>query len=60
MPRDTIVSWETFVLFLLFPPLAVVAIALFPLTLAVLLWLYYRGKLKRKQTAQPEESVAES
>ena len=44
MPRDTIVSWKTFALFLLFPPLAIVAIVFFPLTLIVLFWLYYRGK----------------
>jgi hypothetical protein len=44
MPRDTIVSWKTFALFLLFPPLAILAIIFFPLTLIVLFWLYYRGK----------------
>ena len=44
MPRDTIVSWKTFALFLLFPPLAILAIIFFPLTLIVLVWLYYRGK----------------
>ena len=44
MPRDTVVSWKTFALFVLLPPLAVVAVVLFPLTLLVVLWLYYRGK----------------
>ncbi len=44
MPRDTIVSWKTFALFILFPPLAIVAIIFFPLTLLVFFWLYYRGK----------------
>lgn len=44
VPRDTVVSWRTFALFVLFPPLAVVAVVLFPLTLLVVGWLYYRGK----------------
>ena len=44
MPRDTIVSWRTFALFLLFPPLALLAIVFFPVTLLVVFWLYYRGK----------------
>lgn len=44
MARDTIVSWRTFALFVLFPPAAVLAVVFFPLTLAVILWLYYRGK----------------
>jgi hypothetical protein len=44
VPRDTVVSWKTVALFVLFPPLAVVAVVLFPLTLLVVLWLYYRGK----------------
>ncbi|WP_254279138.1 hypothetical protein [Haloarcula marina] len=44
MVRDTIISWRTFALSLLFPPLAILAVVLFPLTIAVLLWLYYRGK----------------
>jgi hypothetical protein len=42
--RDTVVSWKTFALFVLFPPLAIVAVVLFPLTLLVVGWLYYRGK----------------
>jgi hypothetical protein len=48
MPRDTIVSWRTFALVILFPPVAVVAIVLFPLTLLVFLWLYYRGRNKTR------------
>ncbi len=44
MPRDTFVSWRTLALFLLCPPLAIAAIVLFPLTLLILFWLYYRGK----------------
>lgn len=44
MPRDTIVSWRTFALFLLFPPLAILAIVFFPVTLLVVFCLYYRGK----------------
>ncbi|ELZ95849.1 hypothetical protein C440_06152 [Haloferax mucosum ATCC BAA-1512] len=51
MPRDTIVSWKTFALFILFPPLAIVAIIFFPLTLLVFFWLYHRGK----QDARREE-----
>ncbi len=57
MPRDTIVSWKTFALFLLFPPLAVIAIVLFPLTLLILFWLYNRGKteaLRDRPGTQPE------
>ncbi|GGM53123.1 hypothetical protein GCM10009006_37830 [Haloarcula argentinensis] len=60
MPRDTIVSWKTFVLFLLFPPLAIIAIVLFPLTLLVLFWLYYRGKteaLRERTTPESGKSV---
>mgnify|MGYP006283436981 CR=1 FL=1 len=44
MPRDTFVSWKTLALFVLFPPLALVAIVFFPVTIGVALWLYYRGK----------------
>lgn len=56
MPRDTIVSWKTLALFILFPPLAIVAIIFFPLTLLVLFWLYYRGK----QDAMLEEHTEPS
>jgi cbb3-type cytochrome oxidase subunit 3 len=41
---DTVVSWKTFALFVVFPPLAVLAIVLFPLTLLVVYILYIRGK----------------
>ncbi|WP_338729207.1 hypothetical protein [Haladaptatus sp. DJG-WS-42] len=44
MSRDTFISWKWFALFLLVPGLALVAIVFFPITLAVLFWLYYRGK----------------
>ncbi|KAA9400712.1 hypothetical protein Har1131_18720 [Haloarcula sp. CBA1131] len=60
MPRDTIVSWKTFALFLLFPPLAIIAIVLFPLTLLVLFWLYSRGKtqaLRERTTSESRSSV---
>ena len=43
MPRDTVVSFRTLALFVLVPPLAVVALLLFPLTLLVLAVLYSRG-----------------
>jgi len=56
MPRDTVVSWKTFALFILFPPLAIIAIILFPITLAVLFWLYYRGKSEVKLEQTPPES----
>lgn len=49
MPGDTIISWKTLALFILFPPLAIVAIVFFPLTLGVIFWLYYRGKNEAKQ-----------
>ncbi|RDZ62664.1 hypothetical protein C5B90_15995 [Haloferax sp. Atlit-12N] len=44
MARDTLVSWKTFALFVLFPPAALIALVFFPLTLLVFGWLYYRGK----------------
>ena len=44
MPRDTLVSWKTFALFVLFPPAAILALIFFPITLLVALWLYHRGK----------------
>jgi len=49
VPGDTIISWKTLALFILFPPLAIVAIVFFPLTLGVIFWLYYRGKNEAKQ-----------
>lgn len=60
MPRDTVVSWKTFALFVLFPPLAIVAIVLFPLTLLVAFWLYYTGKaeaLRERATSESRSSV---
>lgn len=44
VPRDTPVSWQTLALFVLFPPAAVIALALSPITLLVAFWLYQRGK----------------
>ena len=44
MPRDTLVSWKTFALFVLFPPAAILALVFFPITLLVAFWLYQRGK----------------
>ncbi|WP_367397972.1 hypothetical protein [Haloarcula salina] len=54
MARDTIVSWKAFALFLLFPPLAIIAIVFFPLTLLVLFWLYYRGKNEARMEGTTE------
>jgi len=54
MPCGTVVSWKTFALFVLFLPLAVVAIILFPLTLLVLFWLYYRGEHNSLQDASAQ------
>ncbi|MFC6755584.1 MULTISPECIES: hypothetical protein [Haloarcula] len=51
MPRDTFISWKTLALFVLFPPLAIVAIVFFPVTLGVIFWLYYRGRNEAKQEA---------
>ncbi len=57
MPRDTVVSWKTFALLVLLPPLALAAVVLFPLTLAVLSWLYYRGRSEAKLAeGSPERS----
>jgi len=55
MPRDTIVSWKTFSLFVLVPPVAIIAIVLFPLTLAVVFWLYYRGRNQARLENEPAE-----
>jgi len=49
MGRDTVVSWRTFALFVLCPPIAILAIVVFPLTLLVILWLYFRGKKRTHQ-----------
>jgi hypothetical protein len=61
MPRDTFISWKMFALFVLFPPLAIVALVFFPLTLGVLFWLYYRGKneAKLEEYEQSNGSVSE-
>ncbi|WP_276272862.1 hypothetical protein [Haloarcula litorea] len=59
MARDTVVSWRTLVLFLLFPPLAVAAVVLFPLTLAVLFWLYYRGKGQAVADGRASDAAAD-
>jgi len=53
MPRDTVVSWKTFAIFMLFPPVAILAIVLFPITLLVILWLYFRGRRQSRQAAPP-------
>ena len=54
MARDTIVSWKTFTLFMLFPPIAILAIVLFPITLLVIFWMYFRGKKQAQQaTSSP-------
>ncbi|ELZ96203.1 hypothetical protein [Haloferax sulfurifontis] len=57
MARDTLVSWQTFALFILFPPAALVAIVLFPLTLLVFGWLYYRGKYEAELESDDEKRV---
>ncbi|MFD1587853.1 hypothetical protein ACFR9U_12755 [Halorientalis brevis] len=59
MGRDTIVSWETFALFLLFPPLAVLAIVFFPVTLLVVFYLYYRGREKARAAGDGRSSSLE-
>lgn len=53
MARDTIVSWKTFAIFMLFPPIAVLAVVLFPITLLVILWLYFRGQRQARQATPP-------
>ena len=59
MARDTIVSWRTFGLFLLFPPLALLAVVLFPLTLAIAFYLYYRGREQAREAAHERRSSTE-
>jgi cbb3-type cytochrome oxidase subunit 3 len=56
MARDTIVSWKTFAIFVLFPPVAILAIVLFPITLCVILWLYFRGQRQARQAASPSQN----
>lgn len=57
MPRDKIVSWRTLIIFILFPPAAILAIIFFPITLLVMFWLYYRGK---RQTLEQEHEDRQS
>lgn len=59
MGRDTIVSWKTFALFLLFPPLALLALVFFPITLLVVCYLYYRGREKARATRDERASSPE-
>ena len=59
MGRDTIVSWETFALFILFPPLAVLAIVFFPVTLAIVFYLYYSGREKARAERNTQPSSTE-
>ncbi|ADE01453.1 MULTISPECIES: hypothetical protein [Haloferax] len=59
MARDTLVSWQTFALFVLFPPAALVALVFFPLTLLVFGWLYYRGKYESIQESDDEQTAVE-
>lgn len=49
MARDKIVSWPTWALFVMFPPLAILAIIFFPITLLVVYWMYLRGKRQSKK-----------
>jgi len=63
MARDTIISWKMFALFILFPPLALLAIVFFPITLGILFWLYYRGKreaMEEKLADGATESAAKT
>ncbi|ELZ95704.1 hypothetical protein [Haloferax volcanii] len=59
MARDTLVSWQTFALFVLFPPPALVALVFFPLTLLVFGWLYYRGKYEAVLESGDEQTAVE-
>ncbi|AKU09136.1 hypothetical protein [Haloferax gibbonsii] len=59
MARDTLVSWQTFALFVLFPPAALVALVFFPLTLLVFGWLYYRGKHEAMLASDDEQTAME-
>ncbi|WP_187367416.1 hypothetical protein [Haloferax sp. KTX1] len=57
MTRDTLVSWQTFALFVLFPPAVLVALVFFPVTLLVFGWLYYRGKYEALSETDDEKRV---
>jgi hypothetical protein len=54
--RDTVVSWRTLVLFVVAPPLALLALVLFPVTLVVCWWLYSRGRLAHRREAVAREA----
>lgn len=56
MARDKIVSWPTWALFVMFPPLAILAIIFFPITLLVVYWMYMRGKRQSKEDFEEESS----
>lgn len=56
MARDKIVSWPTWALFVMFPPLAILAIIFFPITLLVVYWMYLRGKRRSKKEVEKESS----
>ncbi|EMA06234.1 hypothetical protein [Haloferax denitrificans] len=60
MARDTLVSWQTFALFVLFPPAALVALVFFPVTLLVFGWLYYRGKYEAELESDDEQTDVNS
>jgi hypothetical protein len=59
MPRDTVVSWKTVALVVLVPPLFVVAVVIFPLTLFVAGWLYYRGRERARRERSDEGTFDE-
>ena len=56
MARDKIVSWPTWALFVMFPPLAILAIVFFPITLLVVYWMYMRGKRQSMMDSEDESS----
>jgi len=56
MARDKIVSWPTWALFVMFPPLAILAIVFFPITLLVIYWMYMRGKRQSIADSEDESS----
>lgn len=56
MARDTLVSWQTFALLLLAPPVGLAYLLLFPITVPITLWLYYRGKARAElPPEQPDD-----
>ena len=56
MARDKIVSWPTWALFVMFPPLAILAIVFFPITLLVIYWMYMRGKRQSIENSEDKSS----